>query len=58
MVEGKDHGAMASGDEAPPGERSAGEDVCEACSGSGRIDGDRCEECGGTGRVERAVGGG
>jgi hypothetical protein len=58
MVEGKDHGAMASGDEAPLGERSAGEDMCEACSGSGRVDGERCEECGGTGRIERAVGGG
>lgn len=47
------------GDEAKPGTPGAGEDVCEACSGTGRLsDGKPCPECGGSGRVMRGIGGG
>jgi DnaJ-class molecular chaperone len=57
-MEDKRYEDMTPGDEAPPGEPSSGEDVCEACQGTGRVDGERCESCGGTGRVVRGVGGG
>ena len=47
------------GDEAFPGTPGAGEDVCEACSGSGKLsDGKPCPQCGGSGRVMRGIGGG
>jgi hypothetical protein len=47
------------GDEAPPGTPGAGEDICEACSGSGKLaDGKPCPQCGGSGRVMRGIGGG
>ena len=49
---------LAPGDEAPPGEPSAGENVCPDCGGSGELDGDECPGCGGRGRVIEAVGGG
>ena len=39
------------GREAPPGTPGAGEHVCPACGGSGRVRGRRCKTCGGTGRV-------
>jgi DnaJ-class molecular chaperone len=54
----KRHDEMAPGDEAPPGERAAGEDICPDCGGSGRIDGRACEACAGTGRVTTGIGGG
>lgn len=45
------------GDEAAPGTRGTGEDVCPKCNGSGR-DGDaECENCGGLGKVIRGIGG-
>lgn len=47
------------GDEAEPGTPGAGEDVCEACGGSGKLsDGKSCPNCGGSGRVMRGIGGG
>ena len=49
---------MRPGDEAPPEEPAAAENVCPSCAGSGRADGDTCETCGGTGTVTEAVGGG
>ena len=49
---------MAPGDEAPPGEEAAGENLCRACAGSGEVDGQTCPECGGTGKVTSAVSGG
>ena len=49
---------LAPGDEAPPEEPSAGENVCPACSGSGRSDDGECPECEGTGTVIEAIGGG
>ncbi len=49
---------LAPGDEAPPGEPSAGENVCPECGGSGELEGDQCPNCRGTGVVIEAVGGG
>jgi hypothetical protein len=49
---------MAAGDEAPPAEPSAGENVCETCGGTGRYGDAECADCDGTGRVIEAVGGG
>lgn len=47
------------GDEAEPGTLGAGEDVCEACAGSGKqSDGKPCPNCGGSGHVMRGIGGG
>ncbi len=47
------------GDEASPGTPGAGEDICEQCGGTGKLDaGGECPECGGTGRVMRGIGGG
>lgn len=51
-------GELAEGDEAPPDEPSAGENVCPDCSGSGRRDGGDCPTCGGSGRIVEAIGGG
>jgi RecJ-like exonuclease len=50
---------MKPGDEAEPGTPGAGEDLCETCGGSGKLDdGKTCPECEGTGRVMRGIGGG
>ncbi|MCA1248045.1 hypothetical protein [Massilia sp. MS-15] len=46
------------GDEAQPGTPGAGEDVCEDCAGSGKVDGKPCPNCGGSGKVMRGIGGG
>lgn len=47
------------GDEAEPGTPGAGEDVCEACAGTGKLsDGRPCSNCGGSGKVMRGIGGG
>ncbi|ATQ79012.1 hypothetical protein CR152_20375 [Massilia violaceinigra] len=47
------------GDEAEPGTLGAAEDICDACSGKGKLaNGSACTECGGTGRVMRGIGGG
>ncbi|MBV8913032.1 MAG: hypothetical protein JOZ05_08355 [Acetobacteraceae bacterium] len=48
---------MNPGDEAPPGTRGTGEDVCPTCHGSGKIEGAECKDCGGSGKVTRAIGG-
>jgi hypothetical protein len=45
------------GDEAAPGTPGAGEAVCPACRGSGRVGAAPCETCGGTGRVVEGIGG-
>jgi hypothetical protein len=51
--------ALEPGDEAAPGTPGAGEDICAACEGSGKLeDGADCPMCGGTGRVMRGIGGG
>lgn len=49
---------MAPGDEAPPGEALAGENLCRTCAGSGQVDGEPCPDCAGTGRTTSAVSGG
>lgn len=47
------------GDEAKPGTPGAAEDICEQCSGSGKLsNGAPCPNCGGSGRVMRGIGGG
>jgi hypothetical protein len=47
------------GDEAKPGTPGTAEDICDGCSGSGKLaDGTECPECGGSGRVIRGIGGG
>jgi hypothetical protein len=48
---------MAPGDEAPPGTPGAGENLCPACGGSGKLEGADCQTCGGTGKVIEEVGG-
>ena len=40
-----------SGEEAPPRTPGAGEHICPACEGTGRLGRKRCQTCGGTGRV-------
>jgi hypothetical protein len=47
------------GDDAAPGTPGAGEDVCQACEGSGKLaNGSPCPQCGGTGRIMEGIGGG
>jgi hypothetical protein len=48
----------APGDEAPPEEPSAGENICPECDGSGKKDGAECPNCEGSGRIIEAIGGG
>ena len=40
-----------TGAEAPPGRPGAGEHICPACDGTGRVGRKRCKDCGGTGRI-------
>jgi hypothetical protein len=49
-------GAMAPGDEAPPGLPGTGEAPCPDCGGSGRIGGATCKTCLGAGKVNVNVG--
>ena len=49
---------LSPGDEAPPNEPSAGENICPACEGSGRRGEEQCPDCEGTGKVIEAIGGG
>jgi hypothetical protein len=44
------------GEEAPPATPSAGEHICPACTGTGRVGRARCKQCGGTGRIIDAPG--
>ena len=49
---------MHEGDEASPGTKGTGEDVCPVCHGFGTVEGAACDNCGGTGKIIRGVGGG
>ena len=50
---------LKPGDEAAPGTPGAAEDICDQCSGSGKLAaGTECPACEGTGRVMRGIGGG
>ena len=49
---------MRPGDEAPPDEPSAGENICPRCGGDGELDGSPCPDCEGSGRITEAIGGG
>lgn len=46
------------GDEAAPDAPAAGEDICRACRGTGRVEGAQCTVCSGTGKVLQGIGGG
>ena len=46
---------MKPGDEAPPGDPLAGENVCRVCRGSGEVDGRPCQNCAGTGTTTSIV---
>lgn len=47
------------GDDAAPGTVGTGENVCQACRGSGKLaSGQPCPECGGTGKIVEGIGGG
>ena len=58
MDQEKAYDEMTPGDEAPAGTPGTGEDICEECNGSGKVDGNLCEACGGTGLVVRGISGG
>ncbi|MDP9400480.1 MAG: hypothetical protein M3P39_05945 [Actinomycetota bacterium] len=46
---------MTPGDEVPPGDPSAGENLCRVCAGTGSVEGEPCTNCGGTGRTTEIV---
>lgn len=47
------------GDEAAAGTPGTGDDLCDECSGTGKLRGGaECPNCSGTGHVVRAIGGG
>jgi DnaJ-class molecular chaperone len=48
---------LGPGGEAPATQEGAGENVCSACSGTGRVDGRQCEACGGSGVVAEPISG-
>lgn len=50
---------MSPGDEAAPGSTGTGEDICQECHGSGKLDnGSVCPSCDGTGYITEGIGGG
>jgi hypothetical protein len=49
---------MKPGDEAPPGDQLAGENICRVCRGSGELDGRPCANCAGTGMTTSIISGG
>lgn len=50
---------LKPGDEAAPGTPGTGEDLCQECSGTGKLkDGSECPSCEGTGRIVQGIGGG
>lgn len=48
---------MNPGDEAPPGTKGTGDDLCPVCGGTGKLNNAPCQNCGGTGKVVRGIGG-
>ncbi|WP_334187637.1 hypothetical protein [Noviherbaspirillum sp.] len=50
---------LKPGDEAAPGTPGTGDDLCDECSGTGKLrDGAECPNCAGTGHVTSGIGGG
>lgn len=45
-------------DEVPADAPGAGENICRACGGSGKVEGKTCAECEGSGKVTTGIGGG
>ncbi len=56
--ESQDPTDLKPGDEAPPDDPTAGENICPECDGSGKADGEDCPNCEGTGKITEAIGGG
>lgn len=52
-----EHPDLNPGDEAFPGTRNTGDDLCPECSGAGEVDGRQCDNCGGRGTVVVGIGG-
>jgi DnaJ-class molecular chaperone len=50
-------GIRTNTDAVPEGTPDAGENVCRACGGTGKVAGRECPECGGSGKVLTPVGG-
>ncbi|MBW3655786.1 MAG: hypothetical protein KY444_06745 [Gemmatimonadetes bacterium] len=50
--------ALSPGDDAPEDTPGVGENLCPACSGSGRVQGRECPTCLGAGKVVEGIGGG
>jgi Protein of unknown function (DUF2934) len=50
-------GTANPGDDAPPGTPGTGEDICQVCNGTGRVNGRTCSSCGGDGKVIAGIGG-
>lgn len=49
---------LEPGDQAAPGTPGAGENVCPACRGTGKLKAASCQTCGGTGVVIEGISGG
>lgn len=45
------------GGDATLDQETAGENLCDACSGSGTLDGQQCQTCSGTGKIVTPVSG-
>jgi len=53
-----DETPLNPGDEGPAEAPGVGEDLCQACHGTGTVEGVRCIVCGGTGTVLQGISGG
>lgn len=55
-VKGGPH--LAPGDDAKPGSKGTGENLCPECQGTGLVGNVPCQTCNGTGIVTEGIGGG
>jgi hypothetical protein len=53
----QDKPKLNPGDQAAPGTPGTGENLCQDCQGSGKVEAGPCPTCGGTGKVVEGVGG-
>ena len=49
---------LAPGDDAPPGSKGTGENLCPECQGTGLVSNVPCQNCNGTGIVIEGIAGG